>query len=106
MKFIEKSFNYIVLGLLVLILLRGCVLNRKFEKVDRSLIQLDSQIYVLNTKLDSMRNELITEDELNFHLTDNMWNFLELEELSDKNKIPINQLKNERYKKPIVKPVK
>jgi hypothetical protein len=92
MKIIEKYFNIIVLVLLLLILFRGCGVGNEVSR-------LNKKFTIIENKVDSLDKKVINEKILNKNLQNNMWDFLELEELSDKNKIPINQLKNERYKK-------
>jgi PBP1b-binding outer membrane lipoprotein LpoB len=50
----------------------------------------------LNQKVDSLTNLIITEQEM-INLLENttLWKTLEVEELSDKNNMPINHYKNE-----------
>jgi hypothetical protein len=50
----------------------------------------------LNQKVDSLMNIVLTEQEMK-NLLENttMWKTLEVEELSDKNNMPINHYKNE-----------
>ena len=92
MKIIEKYFNIIILVLLLLILFRSCGIGSEVSR-------LNKKFTIIENKVDSLDKKVINEKILNKNLQNNMWDFLELEELSDKNKIPINQLKNERYKK-------
>jgi len=92
MKIIEKYFNIIVLVFLFLIFFRSCGAGSEISRVNK-------KITIIENKIDSLEKRTITEKTLNKNLQNNMWDFLELEELSDKNKIPINQFKNERHKK-------
>ena len=75
-------------------------INTKIEKVQKELnkniIIIDSTLTQIDNKLDS---KTITEDKM-IKLIKEVpnWKTLELEELSDKNKIPINKLKNDNEK--------
>jgi uncharacterized protein Yka (UPF0111/DUF47 family) len=92
MKIIEKYSNIIILILLLLVFFRSCGVGSDVSRLNKKIISIEN-------KIDTLEKRSITEKVLNKNLQNNMWDFLELEELSDKNKIPINQLKNERYKK-------
>jgi hypothetical protein len=53
----------------------------------------------LKTKVDSLSGIVLTESEMKQLLEGTvMWRTLEIEELSDKNKMPINHYKNELQK--------
>ena len=56
-------------------------------------VRLKKEIINQQKEIDSLSNEIVNEKEMKKMLDDNMWKFLELEELSDKNHIPINELK-------------
>jgi uncharacterized protein Yka (UPF0111/DUF47 family) len=92
MKIIEKYSNIIILILLLLVFFRSCGVGSEVSRLNKKIISIEN-------KIDTLEKRSITEKVLNKNLQNNMWDFLELEELSDKNKIPINQLKNERHKK-------
>lgn len=92
MKIFEKYSNLIIIVILMLLFFRTCGVGREISKLNKKIITIEC-------KIDSLEKNQITEKQLNKNLQNNMWDFLELEELSDKNKVPINQLKNERYKK-------
>ncbi len=92
MKFLEKYNNYILIVFMILILFRTCGVGSDISRINKQMTGLEN-------KLDSIQKTNLTQPILYKSLQDNMWESLELEELSDKNKVPINQLKNERLKK-------
>jgi hypothetical protein len=85
-KFIQENFTIITLVLMVLILFKSCGDSREITK--------------LRKDYDSLEVKIVTEEEMKdiIKATPN-WKTLEIEELSDKNKTPINYFKNEQEKK-------
>jgi len=80
--------------LILIMFLKTCGTNSKIEKINKELViktqKLDSLITV------SINKPFISKDEMIFLLKNTPnWKTLELEELSDKNRIPINKLKND-----------
>ena len=79
---------------ILIMFLKTCGTNSKIEKINKELViktqKLDSLITV------SINKPFISKDEMIFLLKNTPnWKTLELEELSDKNRIPINKLKND-----------
>jgi hypothetical protein len=83
-----------VFPMVLIMFLKTCGTNSKIEKINKELViktqKLDSLITV------SINKPFISKDEMIFLLKNTPnWKTLELEELSDKNRIPINKLKND-----------
>jgi len=96
LNFIDKWGGRISFLLIIIVFLKTCTTNTRIERVENHLYskigEVDSVVKVINLKTisaDDMQ-ELIKETPF--------WKSLELEELSDKNRVPINQLKNEYEK--------
>lgn len=85
MKFIQKYGLVIIIVLTFLALLNGCGANKKISTLEK---QVDS----LNQKIISQQQmiDLIKKTPA--------WKTLEIEELSDKDHMPINHYKNEEEK--------
>lgn len=96
LNFIDRWGGKISFLLIVIIFFKTCTTNRNIEKVETNLSdkinQIDSTVNVINGKTISTDEMIEILEETPF------WKSLELEELSDKNKIPINKLKNEYQK--------
>jgi len=96
LNFIDQWGGRISFLLIVIIFLKTCTTNRNVEKVETNLSyqinQIDSAVNIINGKTISTGEMVEIIEETPF------WKSLELEELSDKNRIPINKLKND-YKK-------
>jgi len=79
--------------LVIIIFLKTCSTNSRVEKVENNLTykikEIDSTINVINGKTISTDEMVEIIEETPF------WKSLELEELSDKSRIPINKLKND-----------
>ena len=83
MKKIKENLEWILLVLLVFVLFRSCGTG---SEVSRSKKQVDS----INTKM-------VTEQKMRDIIkTTPNWKTLEIEELSDKEHVPINHYKNEK----------
>ena len=97
LNFIDQWGGRISFLLILIIFFKTCTTNKKVEKVQTTLSnqieQIDSTVNVINGKTISTDEMIEIIEETPF------WKSLELEELSDKNKIPINKLKNEYKKK-------
>jgi hypothetical protein len=94
LQFIDKWGFRILFPLILIMFLKTCGTNSKIEKINKELViktqKLDSLITV------SINKPFISKDEMIFLLKNTPnWKTLELEELSDKNRIPINKLKND-----------
>lgn len=88
MEKINKYSQYIIISILLLLMLRTCGIGFEISKINKNIDKL-------NTKVDSTTSLIITDSQMVkiIHTTPN-WTTLEIEELSDKNKIPINFYKN------------
>ena len=93
LNFIDKWGGRISFLLIVIVFFKTCTTNTKVERVEKKLSshlqEIDSTVNVINLKTISSEEMIEIIKETPF------WKSLELEELSDKNKIPINKLKNE-----------
>jgi len=93
LNFIDQWGGRISVLLLIIIFFKTCTTNIKIERAEKSLSNqlsdIDSTINVINQKIITYEEMIKIVKETPF------WKSLELEELSDKNKIPINKLKNE-----------
>lgn len=91
-SFIDKWGGRISFVLIILVFFKTCNTNNKIlkteEKVSNKLNVMDSTVNTINKKVISPEEMVVLIKETPF------WKSLELEELSDKNRIPINQLKN------------
>ncbi len=95
-KFIDTKGNLFVFFIVIFIFFKTCTTNQKIEKaekrIDNKLIKIDSTIQIIDSKT------ITTHEMVNIIKETPFWKSLELEELSDKNRVPINQLKNEYEK--------
>ena len=96
LAFIDKWGGRISFILVLIIFLKTCSTNSRIEKVEKTISlkvgDVDSTVNLINGKTISTGEMIILIKE-----TPN-WKTLELEELSDKNRIPINKLKNDNEK--------
>ena len=82
MKNFEKYINYVMLSFLILMFFRTC--------------GIDSDVTKMKRELDELKDENITKVEMIKIIKETPnWRTLEIEELSDKNRIPINYFKND-----------
>jgi hypothetical protein len=85
-KFIQENFTIIALVFMVFVLFKSCGDSREITK--------------LRKDYDSLQVKIVTEEEMvDIIKSTPNWKTLEIEELSDKNKTPINYFKNEQEKK-------
>jgi hypothetical protein len=88
----EKIQKYLPLATFILVFLlffKSCGTSSKLKNIEK-------ENQALRTKVDSLTNVVISESEMKQILENTvMWRTLEIEELSDKNKMPINHYKNE-----------
>lgn len=86
MKKIKENLQWILLVLLVFVLFRNCGTG--------------SEVSRLKKQVDSINSKMVTEQKMREIIkTTPNWKTLEIEELSDKEHIPINHYKNEEEKK-------
>ena len=83
-SFVSEYGLMIALGLIIILFFRTCGLSRHNDKVAKD--------------FKTLKENVITKEEMQKMLDEQMWDLLEIEELSDKNKIPINSLKHQRSK--------
>jgi hypothetical protein len=93
LNFIDNWGTRVTFGLVLIIFLKTCTTNTKIEKVEK---ELSKKTVSIDSTLNSIDSKIITEDNMiNLIKEVPNWKTLELEELSDKNRIPINKLKND-----------
>jgi hypothetical protein len=86
MKTIEKYLNWIILVLLLFTLIRSCGVGTSVSRLDKKVTALDEKV----------ETKVITKEEMTRMIKETPnWKTLEIEELSDKNKTPINFFKND-----------
>jgi len=85
MEFFKKYSSVFTLVLLVLVLFRSCGTG--------------SDVKRLKTQVEELNKKVVTQEQLieTIKTTPN-WKTLEIEELSDKNRVPINFFKNKEEK--------
>ena len=88
----EKIQKYLPLATFILVFFvffKSCGSSSKLKNIEK-------ENKLLKTKVDSLTGIVVTEAEMKQILENTvMWRTLEIEELSDKNKMPINHYKNE-----------
>lgn len=90
MKYIEKFMPIIVIVFCMMTLFRTCGVGSDIKRTNKRLTEIEN-------KIDSLNKITITEEKLKNKLeTTIMWETLVLEELSDKQKMPINHYKNQK----------
>ena len=94
LKFIDTWGTRIIFFLVLIIFLKTCTTNNKVERLDKTLSGKIQKVDSIVIEIES--THIITKEEMVEIIKETpAWNSLELEELSDKNRIPINKLKNE-----------
>jgi hypothetical protein len=88
----EKIQKYLPLATFILVFFlffKSCGTSSKLKNIEK-------ENEVLKTKVDSLTGIVLTDTEMKNILENTvLWRTLEIEELSDKNKMPINHYKNE-----------
>lgn len=98
LKFIDKWGGRIIFPIVMIMFFKTCTTNNNISSVEKKvterIVNLDSLINVVINDVND--KNFITEVEM-VELIKNTpnWKTLELEELSDKERIPINKLKND-----------
>jgi hypothetical protein len=88
MEKIEKYLNYVITLLLILVLFRTCGISSELKRQDKKINEITNKV----NKVDSLS---ITKDDMIKIIKETPnWKTLEIEELSDKNKVPVNYYKN------------
>jgi len=93
-KFIDTWGIRLVFFLVLIIFLKTCNTNTKVERMEKAVTNKILKVDSVTTKISAIHR--ITKEEMIFLIKNTPnWKTLELEELSDKNRIPINKLKND-----------
>lgn len=88
MEKIEKYLNYVITLLLILVLFRTCGISSELKRQDKKINEITNKIH----KVDSL--SIKKDDMIKIIKETPNWKTLEIEELSDKNKVPVNYYKN------------
>lgn len=102
MNIVEGLEKWVIYGLYLMFILtiinscNSCNSNRGQTRLKKELINLKLEVDSLYNIV--QKKPFLTKEEMKQLLNENMWKFLEIEELSDKNHIPINQFKHNREK--------
>ena len=91
----EKIQKYLPLATFILVLLmlfKSCGTTSQIKNVEK-------ENKILTLKVDSLTNIVVTESKMKSILENTtLWQTLQIEELSDKNNMPINHYKSESQK--------
>ena len=90
MKTLEKIREYswaITLFLLLIVFLKQCGVNREVDRIDK-------EIKKITQSTDSIQGSLITKDQMDNALKQNMFNFLIYEDDFDKGKTSLSDIKS------------
>ena len=89
MNTIQKYLPYATFVLILFIFLKGCGTGTQVKSTDK-------KVDVLTHKVDSLSNIVVTQQEM-IEVLENttMWQTLVIEELSDKDHMPINHYRSE-----------
>lgn len=90
MKTLEKIKEYswaITLFLLLVVFLKQCGVNREISRIDK-------EIKKITQSTDSIQGSLITKDQMDNALKQNMFNFLIYEDDFDKGKTSLSDIKS------------
>ena len=86
MEKIKNYLPYVTFVLVFLTFIRSCGTSSELSRINKS----------VNQRLDTMETKVFTQQEMVQTLkTTPFWKTLEIEELSDKERMPINHYKNE-----------
>lgn len=88
MEKIEKYLNYVITLLLILVLFRTCGISSELKRQDKKINEITNKV----NKVDSL--SIKKDDMIKIIKETPNWKTLEIEELSDKNKVPVNYYKN------------
>jgi len=90
MKTLEKIKEYswaITLFLLLVVFLKQCGVNREIDRIDK-------EIKKITQSTDSIQGSLISKDQMDNALKQNMFNFLIYEDDFDKGKTSLSDIKS------------
>jgi PBP1b-binding outer membrane lipoprotein LpoB len=89
MNTLQKYLPYATFVLILFIFLKGCGTGSQVKTTDK-------KIEVLTQKVDSLSNIVVTQEEMiNTLENTTMWQTLVIEELSDKDHMPINHYRSQ-----------
>ena len=89
MEKFKSYLPYVTFVLVLFTLIRSCGTGSELSRMNKN----------VNQRLDSIEKSVVTEKQLKETLkTTPLWKTLEIEELSDKDHMPINHYKNELEK--------
>tara|TARA_R110000822_G_scaffold4903_2_gene21183 strand:+ start:5196 stop:5495 length:300 start_codon:yes stop_codon:yes gene_type:complete len=93
LAFIDKWGFRVLFPLFLIMFLKTCSTNNNIEKAEKN---VSENIIRIDSLLNLMGKNILNREEMVFLIKNTPnWKTLELEELSDKNRIPINKLKND-----------
>jgi PBP1b-binding outer membrane lipoprotein LpoB len=89
MNTVQKYLPYATFVLILFIFLKGCGTGSQVKSTDK-------KIEILTHKVDSLSNIVVTQEEMiNTLENTTMWQTLVIEELSDKDHMPINHYRSQ-----------
>jgi hypothetical protein len=92
LSFMDKWGGRISFVLVIIVFFKTCNTNNRILKTEEKVV---NKLNVVDSTLNAIDNNVITQKQMEILIKETpFWKSLELEELSDKNRIPINQLKN------------
>jgi len=92
MEKVQKYLPITTLVLVFFIFVKSCGTTSQLKNIEK-------ENKALNYKVDSLNKIVVTEEKMrNILETTTLWQTLEIEELSDKNKMPITHYKSESRK--------
>jgi hypothetical protein len=92
MEKIQKFLLPVTLALVFILFIKSCGTTTQLKTIKE-------QNTDLKVRVDSLTNLVVTEEKMkNILENTTLWQTLEIEELSDKNKMPINHYKSESRK--------
>jgi len=92
MEKIQKFLLPVTLALVFILFIKSCWTTTQLKTIKE-------QNTDLKVRVDSLTNLVVTEEKMkNILENTTLWQTLEIEELSDKNKMPINHYKSESRK--------
>jgi len=94
LNFIDEWGNRIMFLLLIVVFTKTCTTNNRIDKLSKNVSENNENLVLILKDIDSKDIPTKTDMVELIKKTPN-WKTLELEELSDKNRIPINKLKND-----------
>jgi len=97
LNFIDEWGNRIMFLLLIVVFMKTCTTNNRIDKLSKTVTENNENLVLILKDIDS-KDIPNKSDMIELIKNTPNWKTLELEELSDKNRIPINKLKNDAEK--------